>query len=663
MADGGSQDAIGVAAPGRKRAFGRSLGDFRIEGAATPNGLHPAEERLLACAARGKVCRVAPRCPEKAMQGNTVRGAFLRFLLLGGNDNAPVHENGIILLGAFIKGGIDLESARAVRSFRFRRCHIAQPLNGRNASFDDICLWECQLGSLNFDSASISGDVYLGGSEVNGEVRFLGADIGGDLECVGAKLKNAEGKALSSDGAQVTGSVFLRGCKAEGEVRFVGAKISGSLDCCNATANRATANNALNFDKIKVTGSVFLGGCKAEGGVLLTSAEIGSNLECDGAKLTNAGGVALLCERAKVSGDVFLRRGFEAEGGVLFSGAKIGGDFVCMDGSFRNLQAARSSVSRKKPWADEALNLSCARIEGVLRLGPDAPSNDQQVRIQGSVDLQGAFAAQFMDDPESWPKATVETESGALPCHIHLDGFTYGRFISGAKKDWRTRAAWLRRQQPSHLARDFHPQPFEQLAKVLHEMGHEADARWIGFEKHSLLRPVRTKRASLWYRPFVWITNWSWGLSCGYGYRPHRLFVSLLALWLICGFLYKFGAAHGGFAPKDAQVWTSQIYNGACGRNWTECAELKAGGGAKVGEIIAFNPLIYSADMLLPAIDLGQRAAWTPMWREIKVTAPLAGELTLPKWTLRAVTWAENLLGVAGVILIGAILSGIVKRD
>lgn len=62
-------------------------------------------------------------------------------------------------------------------------------------------------------------------------------------------------------------------------------------------------------------------------------------------------------------------------------------------------------------------------------------------------------------------------------------------------------------------------------------------------------------------------------------------------------------------------------------------------------------------------MDLGQRAAWAPMRREIKLTLPLIGETALPKWTLRAAGWAESLLGVAGVILIGAILSGIVKRD
>ncbi len=112
--------------------------------------------------------------------------------------------------------------------------------------------------------------------------------------------------------------------------------------------------------------------------------------------------------------------------------------------------------------------------------------------------------------------------------------------------------------------------------------------------------------------------------------------MALLALWLGCGFLYQAGAAHGGFAPKDGQVWTSAIYNEACGKNWTDCAELRVCEGGKVSEIIAFNPFTYSADMLLPAIDLGQRSAWTPMWREIEMAMPGEVKVTLPAGTLRA---------------------------
>jgi hypothetical protein len=281
------------------------------------------------------------------------------------------------------------------------------------------------------------------------------------------------------------------------------------------------------------------------------------------------------------------------------------------------------------------------------------------VTVEGSIDLQAAHAFEFVDDRQSWPVAEVAAAGDKLPCHIHLDGFTYDRFAGVTKTDWQTRADWLMRQRPSHLGKEFRPQPFEQLIKVLREMGHDGDARRIAMIKECLLH----KRKGFRKRPFAWSVSLLWGLSCGYGYRPHRLIVALLALWLGCGFLYQAGAAHGGFAPKDGQVWTSAIYNDACGKNWTDCAELKPGGGGKVGEIIAFNPFTYSADMLLPAIDLGQRSAWTPMWREIEVALPGERKVTLPAGTLRVATWIENILGVAGVILIGAILSGIVKRD
>ena len=175
-----------------------------------------------------------------------MRGPFLRFLLLGGDEDAPVHEKGVILHGAYVEGGIDLESARDVRSLWFWRCHIGQPINGRNASFDDITLQECLLGSLNLGAASISGDVFLSQSQIAGEASFAGAEIGGQLNCAGAKLKNAGGMALSCDSAKVTGTVFLNeGFEAEGEVRLLGAEIGGQLNCAGAKLKNAEAASAL----------------------------------------------------------------------------------------------------------------------------------------------------------------------------------------------------------------------------------------------------------------------------------------------------------------------------------------------------------------------------------------------------------------------------------
>ena len=633
-------------------------------------------------------CPIASVRPEKAAPENTVRGAFLRFLLLGGDDDAPVHEKGVILRGAFIEGGIDLESAKDVRSFWFWRCHIAQPINGRNANFDCISLQQCQLGNLNFLSASISGDVLLSGSrvkgetsfegsgidgsvrlqggfEAEGEVRLSGAEIGGQLACNSAKLKNAGGMALICDDVQVKGGVLLQGgFEAEGEVRFVGAEIGGQL-ACNSAKLKNAGGMALICYCAKVTGSVFLDkGFEADGEVSLIGASVGGDFDCACGIFNNPGSLALACEGMTVTGAVLLRNGFAADGEVNFRKAEIRRDLICTGGTFKNLAAGLQTILNEPLKAANALDLTSARIQGVLWLGPSIAPNEKHAVIQGSITLQNAYAVTFIDQPASWPVATIKAHNNIdLPCYLLLDGFTYERFSGATPTRAKVREKWLMRQRPSHLGKDFRPQPFEQLIKVLRKMGHDADARRIGFLKQSLLRPVQTNRASWYFRLFVWLTGWAWGLSCGYGYRPHRLIVALLALWLGCGFLYQAGAAHGGFAPRDGQVWTSQVYNEACGKNWTECAELKAGGGGKAGEIIAFNAFTYSADMLLPAIDLGQRSAWTPMWREIKVTLPYAGEVTLPPGTLRAAAWAENILGVAGVILIGAILSGIVKRD
>ena len=382
-------------------------------------------------------------------------------------------------------------------------------------------------------------------------------------------------------------------------------------------------------------------------------------------------GHALSCKGIKVFGDVRIGNGFAACGNVVFWGAEIGKDLLCLGGTFiapRNPPATHIYVY--------ALDLGGAKIGGTFWLGIPPSKNKEFTNafIYGLLNLKDAYAERFRNHPDSWPRlAKGDREAGAIELH----GFVYERLGGDSPTDACTCKKWFR------------PQPFEQLIKVLREMGHDADARQVAMFKQSQLRPIRRKQTRWYYYPFVGFRDLAWGITCGYGYRPHRLAVALFFLWLICGGLYFVGAANGGFAPRDAQVWTNADYAAACGESWTTCIEVKTdkisellalnpstysacdtnwtacGGvrGGKVNEIIPFYPFLYSADLLLPAIDLGQRSAWTPMRREVLVTLPHVGETTLPKWMLLYVTWAENMLGVTGVILIGAILSGFVKRD
>ncbi|WP_127078673.1 hypothetical protein [Rhodomicrobium lacus] len=704
-----------------RRAFGRALADFRINGATTPRGLYPAEEQLLDCAARGEICVIGADLPDEATDDKRIRTGFLRFLLLGGDDEAPVHEKGVRIVGAYVDGQLDLESAHDVRSLYLANCNIAAGINGRSSSLDEIILRGSMTGGVNLQTASIAGNAFLrdtrvsgevslsgaviGGNldfsgatlahvggcalncdsakvtgtvflnwfgerrfEAQGDVRLVGAEIGGDLNCSGATFANPGDKALSCDRARVAGSVFLncdgdRRFEAQGEVRFLGAEIGGVLVCSGATFSNP-GDKALSGDGAKVAGDVILS-CdgdrrfEAQGEVRLPGVEIGGNLDCTGAILTNLRGPALAADGAKVSGSVFFRRDgvrrFAGRGIVRFTGASIDGDFACNGGTF----TAGGAV---------ALSLESARIRGTLWLGPAAQPVNHLCVIEGALVLQGAHAHQVQDDPSLWDAQNSTLDS------IYLDGFTYNRFGSLAKTDWKTRAAWLARQHPSDLGEDFRPQPFEQLIKVLRDMGHDASARRIGLLKQHYLQKRKrpwTMPFHTWLKdpfrqwpiknPFPWLLSVAFGWSCGYGYRPHRLVVALVALWLACAALYERGAAGGGFAPKDAQVWTSNDYKD-CATNWTNC-KMSGDAPGKVTQILAFNALTYSADVLLPAIDLGQRSAWTPMMRKIEVDFPIVGKATLPPATLRAVSWAENILGVMGVIMLGAILSGVIKRD
>jgi hypothetical protein len=524
------------------RAYGRSLSDFRLDGSASPNGLLPAEERLLTAAVRGEPCIIAASRPEAATAANRVRPGLLRFLLLGGDSSAPVHERGVQLHGAVIEGSIDLEGCTGIRTFSLRKCLIEGQLIGRNAEFGELNLAESYIRGIDCGFASFKGSVTL--------------DNG-----------------------------FL----SDGEVRFSAAEIKGRL-------------------------------------------------YCRGGHFHNPGGMALTCNGTRITGSAFLRDGFTADGQVRMHGAWVGGNLWFAGGRFRYTRRTRWEPADRRGHAAAALSLAGATIRGELWLIPEG-APDGGAAIEGSLDLQGARAGSFIDDPRCWPAASVtDPEHGELTCVILLDGFSFERFAFGAPTDSETRARWLLRQRPSHFGASFRAQPFEQLIKVLRAMGHDEDARRIAMLKQSLLLPVRVRHAAWWRKPFVWLIGRLWGYSCGYGYRPHRLIVALLALWLSCAGIYQYAAANGAFVPADAQVWTTTEIAADCQANWTRCD--------KVTKLMVFDPLMYSADVLLPVIDFKQRSTWVP--------APAA---------VRWVSWVENFLGSLGVLLLGAILGGLVKKD
>jgi hypothetical protein len=541
------------------RPPGRKLADFLIRQRPS-SSLPPAEGKLLDAAISGQPCEIADTRPDEVTDENRVRADFIRFLVLGADEEIVVHENGVQLRGAYIDGPLDLDYVHCNDPLRLEKCQFEKGVTGRGARFNALTLNGSQCERANFDDAEISASVAAKHFHCNGPLRLTGARIGGDLDFEGAQLTNPDGDALA-------------------------------------------------------------------------------------------------CRRLKVGRSVFLTNGFVAKGRVRFSGAEIGGDFGCFGGDFIQRKAALQSDPMDKPRAEYALSLTNATIDGVLWLGPWTPPDyDKQAKIEGSLNLQGAHAVTLADHEDSWPVATIETADGEkLPCVISLDGFTYKRLATRAPTDAAKRRHWLLRQRPRRGTGGFRPQPFEQLISVLRDMGFEQDARRIGLLKEQILQAIRLQRASFGARLFVAFIGFFWGGFCGYGYRPHRLFVALFALWAMSSLFFYAAEQGGGFAPRDPEIWARNEIADICAARWTTCE--------KVANLQPFNAVTYAADTIFPIIDLQQRSTWAPILTSLKMKVPYFGERTLPAGMLYVVTWVVNLLGAIAVILLGAIMSGLVKRD
>ena len=212
-----------------KRAHGRSLADF--------GELLPAEQKLLDCSATGKEARFGDRAPaDDSDPTKIVRASFLRFLLLGGDEQTPVHEKGVQLIGAWIEGPLELSGCYVPHGMALMACTLNKRIEAYHAHIAGLFVLNRSrlLEGLGADGLRCDSSVFLryGFRSADG-VRFVNAQIGGDLNCTGAQLAPDKKRcALTADGIVVAGSVHLRcGFKATGGVSLIGAQIGGDLDC------------------------------------------------------------------------------------------------------------------------------------------------------------------------------------------------------------------------------------------------------------------------------------------------------------------------------------------------------------------------------------------------------------------------------------------------
>ncbi|MCA4910586.1 MAG: hypothetical protein ING72_09630 [Methylobacterium sp.] len=470
-----------------------------------------------------------------------------------------------------------------------------------------LALRHCALASTPVLSAAIIDSVQFDSSSLPG----LLAD--------GLELRGG----LSLVAAHVTGAIIMPGCRLGANLRCDGA----TLICPNKTVLDADA---------LVARSVLLRGANIEGGISLFGARLGMDFNASASKLTHPEEVVINAEGIEVKGSVHLRS-CDVQGEVRMTGAHITGDLDLTGTNLFN------------PGRD-ALQVKRTLIEGGFFLRDEAA-------VTGTVDLTGATVGAFHDELACWPG------SG----DILLNRCLYSAFMGGSV-DAESRLEWLSRQSPERWDQDFWPQPYEQLANVFLNMGHDEDSRAVLIAKEQLQRQARRERAkNPVFRGILWLMDATLGITLRYGRQPLVALVWLMFFWAVGVGVFGFAESRNAFKPASTVVlrspeWTmcsieatqerflsanQQFVRGraAPGQSQLECFREQQ-------EAISyprFNVWMYSLDTLFQLMELDQKSFWRPdqnkEWGGLAITY---------FYFQTIVGWVLSLLAVAG-------FSGLVK--
>ncbi len=494
----------------------------------------------------------------------------------------------------------------------------------------------------------------------------------------GAWIERAETpgdpEGLDMSGAQLGRNLVICACNIPEQVRLSGAWFSavdfGGSKLGGLIADGLTAYNLVLDD-----------GFEAAGPVTLDSASLGGSLRCSGGRFLGKP-LALSCASATIGGNVLIASDFEAAGEVRIFRSRITGE-VNAAGAVITAEDLGLTLNRCTISGDVYLTkgFNCA---GRVNLGGTSVGADLSftgAKIGGDVRLYrtrvaGTFFWCDVEEAKSklnLTSATIETvnmdaQSWAQPSEIQIEDFTYQAFTSlreGCEGDfWLT---WLEKQPDRYLERDFRPQPYEQLAKVLNTMGHEDEARQIKIERRR--RQARFNRqhppanASLFGRFLRYLGNfWEFliGALIDYGHTPGKAVLYLIMIIGIGTGIFAVGAQQGAMAPTSPLIYNEARGDGAipkdCAANWTRLA-----GACKTAvpaEYSEFDPFWYSMDVAIPLINLRQQEDWAP-----RVTHYETGDRDWLGWSVRLWEWVETLAGWLLSLLFVSAVGGIIRRE
>jgi len=456
---------------------------------------------------------------------------------------------------------------------------------------------------LRVSGAWITGTLDLEGCRVMKDLRL--ADCRFDATLI---LRSAAIDTLLLDGSvlpglianrmEARGSIYARAVEFQNAVDLQGARLGGDL-MLDGSSFRSSGLRAFDGSHISMRGDMTFRDTSIRGTLHVSGAQIRGELTLAGADIEHPDAAGVTAAGIRVGGDMVLH-GARSAGETSLIGARIEGDIRFDAGTF--------GVPGQL-----ALTLNRAVIEGALFLRNDA-------RVLGALSLSGTQAGIIVDEKESWPG----------PGDLLLNRFTYKGFLA-SDVDAQSRLEWLARQDPGRWGEDFWPQPYEQLAQVLTEMGHREHAKTVLYRKELLQRRARQVRTrSRAARIVNACNNGLLWVTVGYGLQPFFAFLWIGVLWLVSIGLLTAVQFQGQLRPNSAVLLRSPEWV-LCGIQAAHEIELPSLNQTRLGlaregqsqlecfllqpeaaSYPRFSKWIYSLEIMIPGIESGQRNYWSP---------------------------------------------------
>jgi hypothetical protein len=430
--------------------------------------------------------------------------------------------------------------------------------------------------TLIADRMQVSGNVDFDRDFVStGTLRIVNARIGGSLQLSGATIDLSDGRepfeertgakmpgpysyrALHLDGTEVGGGIDARDTRIAGQVRIVDVNARGSVVLDGSVLSNRNGD-VVEGRRFTTGGNLDARGVVVFGSILLPEANIGANFDLRYSRLVNPGR---------------YRRDQSQKPSVDLRVAQIGRDLVCARGEQQSF-SAQGEIRIRRAEIGRQTNFQGAELGS--RLSETAINAygliTQELRVdvasapRGQVNLRHARCATLADNDKFWDATG----------HISLHDFRYDALAEPIELDDDAQVKHRLKLLRNAMGDIYRPGPYDQFATMLRNAGNEEHASTVLIDKQRWRYAALADSYRLFGLPvrlWSWLQRW----MVGYGYRPMRALMWLLAL-LVAGSLWF----------------------------WSEPLPVEV----NKDDHLVWNPVLYTIDQLVPIVDFGYKNRW-----------------------------------------------------